>query len=195
MSIFRSVTAKFFVDLQQYYIGDLKKATKLDISSRLLQYDPDLDGVILSFSNVEPVSKNKNTAVCFCYADSPFVHIKMKATFVVFKPYKGCQLPATVTFVSSSAVSLTIFDYFQGFIDLAEHRENWTFRADKWTNETDSFTQNDVVVVEVTDVIPNNDGYSLNVRILRKSEIPPVEPIEPIEQAGEEYVQEEENYE
>ena len=180
MSIFKQITAEFFIDLPQYYIGDLRKAAKLEIASRLLKYDPDLDGVILSFSNVEPISK-KNKNVCFCFADSPFVHIKMKGTFLVFKPYAGCQLPATVTFVSSSAVSLTIFDYFQGYIDLAQHQEKWSFRNDKWTNETDSFTQNDVVVVEVTDVSPNNDGYILSVQIIRKSEVPAIERIESVE--------------
>lgn len=180
-SVFKQVTAKFYVDLYQYYIGDLKKAAKLEISSRILKYDPDLDGVILGFSNVESLPKDRAIKTCFCYADSPFVHIRMQATFLVFKPYPTCQLPAAVTFISSSAISLTIFDYFQGYVDLNQHREDWSFRAERWAkkkNESESFGQNDFVIVEVTDVCPNNDGYVLNVKIISKSDIPPIEPIE-----------------
>lgn len=192
-SIFQQVTAKFYVDLPQYYIGELKKAAKLEISSRLLKYDPDLNGVILSFSNVEPLSKNPNLTSCFCYADSPFIHIRMKASFLVFKPFPKCQLPAAVTFVSSSAVSLTIFDYFQGYVNLTEHRENWVFQDEQWVknDQSEKFGQNDFVVVEVTEVSPNYDGYMLSVKVLRKSDIPPIENLDasPIEENVDENVE------
>lgn len=181
-SVFQQIKAKFYIDLPYYYNDDLQKAVKLEISSKLLQYDPDIDGVIMAYSHAQALPENKKKKTCFCYADSAFVHKRMQATFLVFKPYKGCLLPAAVTFVSSSAISLTIFDYFQGYPDLNEHRENWAFRADKWVrkdNDSQSFAQNDFVVVEVTDVFPSNEGYVLNVRIIRKSDIPPIEQIEP----------------
>lgn len=181
-SVFKQVEAKFYVDLPFYYMGELKKAAQLEIASRLLKYDPDLDGVIMTFSHAKVLPENKERKTGFCYADSNFAHIKMQATFLVFKPYPTCQLPAVVTFISSSAISLTIFDYFQGYPDLNQHREEWTFRSDKWVrkdNDSQSFAQNDFVVVEVTEVCPNNDGYVLNVKIIRKSDIPPIERIEP----------------
>ncbi|KAH0786348.1 DNA-directed RNA polymerase I subunit RPA43 [Histomonas meleagridis] len=181
MSVFKKITAKFYVDLAQYYIGELKKAARLEVTSRLLKYDPILKGTIISFSKVMPISKDEKQLCSFVYADSPFVHIQMQAEFLVFKPYPGCLLPATVAYSTSSALSLIIFDYFQGTVDLNEHKKDWSFQQGKWYRGSESITENDVVVVRVTDVQPNTDGVTIACIIEKKSDIPPQEISKPEE--------------
>ena len=195
-SVFKQVSATFYVDLPFYDMNQISKAAQRLIATKVLQYDPNLDGVILSFNHVAALPKDQQKKMCYCYGELPFSHIKMKADFMIFKPYPKCQLPAVVTFVSSSAISLTIFDYFQGYVDLNQHREDWSFRSDKWVrkdNSSQGFGQNDYVVVEVIDASPNSEEtYVFNVKIIRKSDIPPVEQIEP---DATEHFQDEENAE
>ena len=132
-----------------------------------------LQGTIISFSKVKPISKDSKELVTFCYADQPFVHIKMQAEFLVFKPYKGCLLPATIVYSTSSSISLTVFDYFQASANISEHRESWEFQQDKWYKGSESIANNDVVVVEVEEVTPNNEGVSMLVKIVKRSDVPP----------------------
>lgn len=167
MSIFKKVEAEFYVDSPMYEVGNLKFAAKLDIATRLLQWDDEFQGLVLAYQNIAPATKTQ-----YVYADAPYSHQKMKGEFLIFKPYVGCQLPATVTYVSSSAVSLTIFDYFQGIIDIGVHRQNWDFKKDKWFKGTEPISEGDVVIVEVTDVQPSSEGLVLYVNILHKSKLP-----------------------
>jgi hypothetical protein len=96
----------------------------------------------------------------------------MQADFLVFKPEPGYRLPATVTFVSSSAVSLQIFDCFQADIDLAQLRGEWTFVRDRWTRADESFGSYDTVVVEILGIRPTPDGVAMGVKVLGRSSVP-----------------------
>jgi len=167
MSVFLNVKAKFYVDLPQYEIGNLSMATKIDIAGRLLKYDATLGGIILAYKNVMPLQK-----LAFCYADSPFLHIPMEATFLVFRPVKDCQLPGTVTYISQSAVSLQIFDYFEANLDIEDLKTKWTFDDNKWYRNREYFGEGDNLVVKVTQIFPSPDGISLEVQIVGKSESP-----------------------
>jgi hypothetical protein len=165
MSAFKRVTAKFFVDLPLCQIGNLREAAKLQISERLFKFDSDIQGTVLAYRDIRPL-----TPTMRCYADHPFCHIAMQGEFLVFKPFPGALLPAAVTFVSQSAVSLQIFDYFQAFVDLAELTQKWQFGRAEWRMGAIAFRKGDTVIVEVTDTRPTSDGVAMQVRILRRAE-------------------------
>jgi hypothetical protein len=167
MSIFKKVTAKFYVDVPFSAMGNLQEAAKMKITERLLKYDSDLQGTVLAYQHARPV-----TSFPFCYAEAPFCHIRMLADFLVFRPAPGCRLPATVTFVSSFAVFLQIFDCFQANIDLAQLRSEWKFVRNRWTRVKESFGSYDTVIVEVADARPTRDGLAMGVKIVGISSVP-----------------------
>lgn len=176
MSVFLNIRAKFYVDIPQYEIGNMAAATKLKITELLLRYDANLNGVVLAYKDVKPVQRS-----AFCYADSPYLHIPMEATFLVFRPVPGCQLPGTITYISSSAVSLCVFDYFQADVDIADLKTSWTFGNNKWFRNRENLVEGDSVVVKVINVNPIPRGIQLDVQIVEKSKAPskPVDPEEP----------------
>lgn len=157
----------FYVDLPCYDMGRLKEAAKSYISSYLFSYEQVMGGTIMAYQNVRPFGK-----LCRHYADLPYNHIKMQADVLLFQPYPGCQLPATVTFASSSAVSLQILDTFRGYVNMHDLRAKWEFSEDKWHRDNQSFGAEETVVVEVEDVMPSTEGIVLNVKILRHSDVP-----------------------
>ena len=167
MSVFLHIKAKFYVDLPHYEMNNLVMGAKLDIAGRLLKYDPSLEGIILAYKDVKPLQRT-----AFCYADSPYLHIPMEATFLVFRPVIGCHLPGTVTYISQSAVSLTIFDYFEANLDIADLRTNWSFENNQWYQNRVSFVEGDVLVVRVTQVLPTPDRVTFEVQIVGKSASP-----------------------
>ena len=173
MSVFKKATVTFSVDMRFWAIGCLKQTAKSEITEKLMEHVQELDGTILAYENVRPVQKFAR-----CYADTPACHIEMQADVLLFKPYKGAQLPATVTYVSSSCVSLEVLDAFQGYVDISELKEKWTFDGDAmaWRNNDtgETFGAYETVVVEVIDSSPTNaNGVSLKVNIVRKSDVVP----------------------
>ena len=171
MSVFKKVTVTFSVDMR--FDGKLKDTAKSEIVDKLMEHVQELDGTILAYKNTRPVQKYAH-----CYADTPACHILMQADVLLFRPYPGVQLPATVTYVSSSCVSLQVLDTFHGFVDMAELREQWKFDNESlvWyrSNPDETFGAYETVVVEVVKVAPaKENGVSLQVKIVRKSDVVP----------------------
>ena len=170
MSMFKNVTASFNVDLRMFEMGQLKQAAKAKIAENIVKYVQELDGTVLSYERVRPVGK-----YMYVYADTPALHMRMTGDILVFRPYKGCRLPATVTYVSSSAVSLQVLDNFQGYLDISAHKEMWKFEEDRWykLDGNESFGRYETVVVEVVDVTPmETNGVSFEVKIVGTTDIP-----------------------
>jgi hypothetical protein len=167
MSIFREVSAKLYIDLPFSAMGRLRNAGREFLVDMLLRYNVDLGGVVMGFHNVKAITQNP-----FCYADSPFCHFLAQVDFLIFSPCKGCELPAVVTHVSSASVMLQVLDVFQGYVDMNDVRMNWKFEEGCWVKGDATLTSGDSVVVEVTDVQKTQDSIALNVKIIRKSEIP-----------------------
>jgi hypothetical protein len=165
MSVFKHVTAKFYVDIPASQMGRLRDAAKVKITERLFKHDPDLQGIVLAYQKVRPLSP----FVSF-YADHPFCHIQMEGEFLVFKPFVGARLPAVVTFLTASAVCLQICDFFPAFIEFEELKSVWHFSGDVWVKGEDSFGKGDTVIVEVKETRPATEGMALEVRILRKAD-------------------------
>jgi hypothetical protein len=169
MSGFTLAKVNFFVDIPFYNITRLRDAAKLLVSERLFRYDQVLQGAVMAYRNLRPLAKS-----CSCYADSPFCHMPMEADMLVFRPTLGSELPAFVSHVSSSAISLQVFACFPAYLNLDELRENWRFdgNSDAWSDGHRSFGRGHTLVVEVTDVKPTSEGISLAVRLVRISDMP-----------------------
>lgn len=168
-SVFQKATVKFYVDLSDTELGRIIPAAKDYIAGCLFCYEQREGGVVLAYSNVRPFQKYLR-----CHADLPYCHIKMLADVLLFKPYPGCELPATVTFVSSSAINLQIIDTFRGYVNMQHLRKNWYFKDEKWhlNDGNQSFTAYENVVVLVEDVMGSSEGLVMNVRVLRRSDVP-----------------------
>lgn len=163
MSVFSQVRARTTVDIPVWRMGSLKEATKLILMNKLLTYDDTLEGVILGIKNISPVQPFSDF-----YADTPAFHQTMEGDFLVFRPRKGCILPARVTFVSASSLTLTILGYFTGNVELNELKHDWTFTKNMWRKGADAFGEGDEVSVEITRATPSINGMDLNVKVLSK---------------------------
>lgn len=159
---------KFYVDVSNTEMKRLIPAAKDYIAGCLFCYEQTQGGVVLAYSNVRPMQKFWR-----CHNDLPYTHIKMLADVLLFKPYRGCELPATVTFVSSSAINLQIIDTFRGYVNMEDLRQNWHFADEKWqkNNSSESFTAYENVVVLVEDVMGSSEGLVMNVKVLRRSDV------------------------
>lgn len=163
MSVFVQVRAKVTVDIPVWRMGGLKDATKLILLNKLLTYDDTLEGVILGIKNTNPESPYSKF-----YADTPAIHQTIEGDFLVFRPKTGCILPAKVTFVSSSSLTLTVLGYFTGNVETAELKRDWTFSKNNWKKGSDEFAEGDEVQVEVVRASPSVNGLDLTVKVLSK---------------------------
>lgn len=163
MSAFSQVHAKFVLDIPVYKMNQLKEASRILLTRKLLHYDQTLGGVVLAFKNTTPCGNFAKF-----YADTPAIHMQMEADFLVFKPIKGITLPAKVTFVNSSSASLTVLGAFTANADLTDLKQNWSFTNSMWRKGSESFGEGDTLEVALVESIPTATGLDFNVKVIKK---------------------------
>ena len=163
MSVFYSVHAKFYLDVPVYKMKELKDASRILITRKLLTYDETIGGVILAIKNATPVNPYAKV-----YADTPAIHVQMEADFLIFKPDKGTILPAKVDHVAANSVNLTVLGVFTANIDMADLKNNWVFSRTLWRNGNESFGEGDSLQVEVSEITPSSSGFDFNVKFYKK---------------------------
>ena len=86
-----------------------------DLAEQLIHYSDPLKGVILSFSNVQldrPYGAIVN--------EMPFIHCKVLADALVFRPRKGMELRGIVNKIGSNHVGMLFAGVFNGSVAEAE---------------------------------------------------------------------------
>lgn len=66
---------------------DLQKSVKEVLSQMLLKYDESLEGVVLAFHGTELIGSAHPV-----FEETPYVHVRVKANYVLFKPVVGTLL-------------------------------------------------------------------------------------------------------
>uniref|UniRef100_A0AAV1TRL7 DNA-directed RNA polymerase I subunit RPA43 n=1 Tax=Peronospora matthiolae TaxID=2874970 RepID=A0AAV1TRL7_9STRA len=106
-----------------------------DLAEQLMHYSDPLQGVILSFSNVQldrPYGAIVN--------EMPFIHCKVLADALVFRPRKGMELRGIVNKIGSNHVGMLFAGVFNGSVAEAELPKGYVhnYAQDCWLGEDGS---------------------------------------------------------
>ncbi|RQM17427.1 hypothetical protein DD237_001444 [Peronospora effusa] len=106
-----------------------------DLTEQLMRYSEPLQGVILSFSNVQldrPYGAIVN--------EMPFIHCKVLADALVFQPQVGMQLRGIVNKIGSNHIGMLFAGIFNGSVAEAELPKGFVhnYAQDCWLGEDGS---------------------------------------------------------
>ncbi|RMX67138.1 hypothetical protein DD238_001973 [Peronospora effusa] len=106
-----------------------------DLTEQLMRYSEPLQGVILSFSNVQldrPYGAIVN--------EMPFIHCKVLADALVFQPQVGMQLRGIVNKIGSNHIGMLFAGVFNGSVAEAELPKGFVhnYAQDCWLGEDGS---------------------------------------------------------
>ena len=98
------------VALRPHHGGNMIAAVKGQLNDMLLKYSEDIEGVAVSYSDLElPKGMEYGRII----GAEPWVHVDLRATMVVFRPIRGLRLMGMVSQVSDSHVWITKLKRYQ----------------------------------------------------------------------------------
>jgi DNA-directed RNA polymerase I subunit RPA43 len=100
-----------------------------EMTAQLMQYSEKLQGVILSFSNVKlerPVGAIMN--------EQPYIHCKVLADALVFRPREGMILEGVVNKIGSNHIGMLFAGVFNGSVAASELPKGYVhnYAQDAW---------------------------------------------------------------
>eukprot|EP00842_Homolaphlyctis_polyrhiza_P003172 jgi/Hompol1/3856/HPOL_003374-RA len=125
-SSFRQVRARLRICLSPLFSSNPLRG----VNDYLNTYVPELNGIVLSFSNVAFTSDTASII-----NESPFAHFYITATFTVFSPRVGGALLGVVNKVSSDHIGMLVHGVFNASIPSSEIPTDqyiWDSRALVW---------------------------------------------------------------
>lgn len=96
------------------HLGNVKEGVKKMLDECLMNHVEELDGVVISYSNIEIVGNNARVI-----ADGPYIFFNVKVSFLVFSLSKGSISRGVVNKISPSHIGLLVYNTFNASI----HRE------------------------------------------------------------------------
>lgn len=142
------------VSLSPCHIADPRAGIEQEITSMLMSYSEPVQGVVLAFSNIE-LEKNHGVIV----NEMPFIHCKVLADALVFRPSEGMVMEAVVNKIGSNHIGMLFAGVFNGSVAAAElpkgfvhnyHEDSWYVgnRIHEWRT----------VMVDSCDLLERNPG-------------------------------------
>lgn len=107
MDSVHTITANFDIDLHPSKTEDVLDGIREQLNAGLLRFNEDLEGVVLSYSKERIVSKQAVIRPYF-----PYLHVKVCADVVLFKPQVGALLVGQVNKVGSDYLGLLVLGIF-----------------------------------------------------------------------------------
>ncbi|KAG2773006.1 hypothetical protein PC129_g1315 [Phytophthora cactorum] len=123
------------VSLSPCHAVDARVGIEQDLTEQLMRYSEPLHGVVLSFSNVQldrPYGAIVN--------EMPFIHCKVLADALVFRPKEGMMLRGVVNKIGSNHVGMLFAGVFNGSVAEAELPKGYVhnYAQDCWLGEDGS---------------------------------------------------------
>ncbi|KAG7392853.1 hypothetical protein PHYPSEUDO_014340 [Phytophthora pseudosyringae] len=135
------------VSLSPCHAADARVGIEQDLTEQLMRYSEPLQGVVLSFSRVQldrPYGAIVN--------EMPFIHCKVLADALVFRPQEGMRLRGVVNKIGSNHVGMLFAGVFNGSVAEAELPKSYVhnYAQDCWLGEDgSSISVEDEVEVKV----------------------------------------------
>ncbi|KCV72328.1 hypothetical protein H696_01723 [Fonticula alba] len=122
-SPFSMVTANLYMHLLPADMGDPRRGIDQRLNAMLLHHSQHIGGTVLSYSDVQflddagkPASSTKNIVSGRIINDAPFIHVTVRAKFLVFKPKVGSQLVGSVIKIGPDQVGMLVLGLFNASI-------------------------------------------------------------------------------
>ncbi|KAI8802382.1 hypothetical protein BJ742DRAFT_833393 [Cladochytrium replicatum] len=194
-SHFRNIAGRLYVHLPPRFASAPMEGVHLYLSRFLMRYVPEVDSIVLAYSNVEP--EETSARIMF---DSPFLHFYVRAVFTVFRPSIGSLLLGVVNKVSPDHVGLLVHGVFNASIPANQLRPDefrWDDEEGCW-KETSvhggelKIDTGSVVRFSVADLIRANDMLTVSGTLMKENTgvvdvgtaLPPIEKLPAIETQG-----------
>ncbi|KAJ3301293.1 hypothetical protein HDU76_005786, partial [Blyttiomyces sp. JEL0837] len=129
-SHFSAVVVRFYLHLPPCFIGNAIAGVHDYLNKFLMQYVPEVKGVLLSYSDVEIL----DNAAKIMY-DSPFFHFHIKVKLLLFAPKVGSTIVGVVNKVSPDHIGLLVHGVFNASIPADHIRRNefiWKEKHMEW---------------------------------------------------------------
>ena len=121
------------VALRPHHGGNMIAAVKGQLNDMLLKYSEDIEGVAVSYSDLElPKGMEYGRII----GAEPWVHVDLRATMVVFRPIRGLRLMGMVSQVSDSHVSLLVYGMFNASLSAQDLSKHYTYNYEYVTWES-----------------------------------------------------------
>lgn len=121
------------VALRPHNGGNMIAAVKGQLNDMLLKYSEDIQGVAVSYSDLELPRGMEYGRIL---GAEPWVHVDLRATMVVFRPIRGLQLRGMVSQASDSHVSLLVYGMFNASLSAQDLSKYYTYNYDYMTWES-----------------------------------------------------------
>ncbi|KAK7477176.1 hypothetical protein BaRGS_00031561 [Batillaria attramentaria] len=120
MSGFTLMSREQQISLPPSCLGNIGQGVKQQLDSKIGLFSDEHDGALIAYSHIKLLS-DKGQII----DDSPFIHFKIKADFVIFQPQISSCLKGVVNKISRDHVGIVIHQYFNASVPLVQngHKE------------------------------------------------------------------------
>ncbi|TPX65379.1 hypothetical protein SpCBS45565_g05217 [Spizellomyces sp. 'palustris'] len=143
-SQFKLITTKLYVHLPPAFVGNEEEGVSEHLSNFLMRYVPEVDGVVLAYSDVEVLEHSARILY-----DSPFFHFYVRANLLTFSPSLKSNLVGVVNKVSPDHIGLLVHGVFNASIPADQIRRKefkWDENAAGWRRSRGADGEEDMVV-------------------------------------------------
>ncbi|CAK4083984.1 unnamed protein product [Aphanomyces euteiches] len=163
------------VSLAPYHIQNAKKGLEDQLSQMLMKYCEPVQGVLLSFNSLQMINPYGHII-----NETPFIHVRVAADALVFRPTPGMKLSATVNKIGSNHIGLLLAGVFNVSIAATEMPSGFVHNhfEEAWVGEDGaSISLQDEVRFKVLQVheahgVISIDGTLRSVKQTAESESP-----------------------
>eukprot|EP00471_Norrisiella_sphaerica_P006972 CAMPEP_0184491112 /NCGR_PEP_ID=MMETSP0113_2-20130426/19635_1 /TAXON_ID=91329 /ORGANISM="Norrisiella sphaerica, Strain BC52" /LENGTH=250 /DNA_ID=CAMNT_0026875329 /DNA_START=240 /DNA_END=992 /DNA_ORIENTATION=- len=107
-------------------LSNVQRGVEEQLNARILQYSTDLEGVVLSYSNLQLLSETGKIMHNF-----PHIECKALVRFLLYSPRKGSKIRAKVNKVGPDFLGLLALGIFNISVS-REGLEGWKLKGDAW---------------------------------------------------------------
>ncbi|RHZ25768.1 hypothetical protein DYB26_002526 [Aphanomyces astaci] len=121
--------------LAPYHIQDPKKGLEDQLNHMLMKYSEPVQGVLLAFNSLQVINPYGHII-----NETPYIHVRIAADALVFRPTPGMQLTATVNKVGSNHIGLLLAGVFNVSIAATEMPSGFVhnYHEDAWVGQDSS---------------------------------------------------------
>ncbi|KDO28795.1 hypothetical protein SPRG_20002 [Saprolegnia parasitica CBS 223.65] len=132
MSPFVNAKLVMSCSLAPCHIHDAKKGLEEQLNLMLMKYCDPVEGVILAFNAITLLNPYGHII-----NETPYIHVRVAADALVFRPTPGMQLSAVVNKVGSNHIGLLLAGVFNVSIDSTEMPDGYVhnFQEEAWVGD------------------------------------------------------------
>ncbi|XP_067655979.1 DNA-directed RNA polymerase I subunit RPA43-like [Haliotis asinina] len=118
---FKAMTSSRQICLPPRYLGNISQGIRDQLDSEINLFCTDLESVVICYDNIKLLSSVGNIM-----DDMPFLHLRVQADYILFKPTLGCLLKGTVNKISKDHVGCLVHDRFNASLHRPRtHLNGW----------------------------------------------------------------------